>query len=193
MHASTEQLLLIKDGEKSQCDEHVHNCKFCQKALFELSQVQSELQNLSNQAPADMWNKIQSEYQFKQDAKHSSSLIKAIYTLAATILLTGGLIVFSNHQQSQSNAEQYQNITQLMANSSALEKSIAMLVNSGEINSDALYQNKKLKWRLMLIDQKIQSTHAEDLNNHIVLWQDRIRALKSLNQNMNTNNYTQQL
>ena len=193
MHASTEQLLGIKDDEDSQSNQHVSHCKICQKALLELKHMQTELQSLSTQAPEGMWNKIQSEYQFTQNANHSSGLIKSIYTLAASILLTGALIIFSNYQQSQSNLKQFQDITQLMANSSALENSIAMHVNSGQINSDTLYLNEKLKWRLMLIDQKIQSIQTDDLNNRIILWQDRIRALTDLNQNMTTNNNTQQL
>ena len=192
MHASTEQLLGIKDDGDSQSSQHVRHCQICQKALLELKQIQSELQSLSTQAPVGMWNKIQSEYEFKQNTNHSSGLIKSIYTLAASILLTGGLLVFSNYQQAQSNLKQFQDITQLMANSSALENSIAMHANSGQINSETLYQNEKLKWRLMLIDQKMQSTQTDDLNNHIILWQDRIRALTDLNQNMTANN-TQQL
>ena len=191
MHASTEQLLRIKDGDKSQYNEHIYNCKRCQKTLSEITQMQSELQSSSTRAPVDMWDKIQ--YQSKQNISRSSALVRAIYTLAATILLTGGLIVFSNHQQSQINIEQYQDITQLMTSSNSLENSIAMQVNSLQTNGESLYQNEKLKWRLMLIDQMIQSTQADDLNNLIILWQDRIRALRALSQNIYTNTNTQQL
>lgn len=193
MHASTEQLLRIKDGDKSQYNEHIYNCKRCQKTLSEITQMQSELQSSSTRAPVDMWDKIQFQYQSKQNISRSSALVRAIYTLAATILLTGGLIVFSNHQQSQINIEQYQDITQLMASSNSLENSIAMQVNSLQTNGEPLYQNEKLKWRLMLIDQMIQSTQTDDLNNLIILWQDRIRALRALSQNIYTNTNTQQL
>jgi len=193
MHANTEQLLLIKDSEPSQYTEHLQNCNHCQKALLELTQIQSELQKSSTKAPSEMWNKIQSEYHFKQTTKHSSGLIKAIYTLAASILLTGSLVVFSNYQQSKNDIEQYDNINQLMLNSSALETSIAMHANNEQINSDTRYQNEKLQWRLMLIDQKLQSIQTDDLANRIILWQDRIRALRDLKQNMNTNNTNQQL
>jgi len=192
MHAIIEQLLLIKEGEKSTFDQHFKNCEICQNTLQELNQVQTEMQNLSSQAPANMWGKIQSEYESKQYVNHSARLIRAIYTLAATILITGSLIVFSNYQQAQSNQELYQDINQLMANSSALENVISMQINSGQIAVDNGYQNEKLKWRLMLIDQQLQSTQTGDIHNRIILWQDRIRALKALKQNMYANN-TQQL
>lgn len=193
MHANTENLLLIKDGKKTQYDEHVSRCDRCQKELDAITQVQIELQNTSTQVPHDMWNKIQSEYQSGRNSKNTTGLIRAIYTLAATILITGGLIVFSNYQQSQSNQGLYQEINQLMAQSSSLENLLSMQTDRVEIDNNNLFNIEKIKWRLMLIDQQIQASQFADIDEQITLWQDRIRALQAINQNTNIENKTQQL
>jgi hypothetical protein len=65
LHATTDQLLEIIDGEQSPLSSHLCECKQCQIALAKLQSFESEIGlrmfDGANKVPSiDVWNKIQS-------------------------------------------------------------------------------------------------------------------------------------
>lgn len=187
MHANVNELLAIKDGETIAISEHVDQCAYCQQALSELKQTQQELRQLTADVPAGAWNNIRNEYYSIQKNQYSRRLLTAIYTLVATVLITGGGIIFMVMEYDAKHSDKDHQLMQLIADSNALENMIIVqfTTDNQPLNHQTSLSIDKLKWRLMMIDQKIQSLSINDIDTKLVLWQDRIRALKAISDGYN--------
>ena len=187
MHANVDELLQIKDGDDIAIKSHVTSCNHCQQVLKELINTQEQLQNLTATVPENAWQHIQSEYQDMNKPHQNFQLTKAIYSLVATVLITGAGVIFMLSQYSTKENSKHHMMMQLIADSNTLENIIAVkqITNETALSQQASFRIDTIKWRLMLIDQKIQSVSSSDIDKKIALWQDRIRALQAINCNYN--------
>lgn len=72
MHAHTQQLLSLRDGEPvdAQAARHVAECPSCLQALERLRHMQSQLRSLPvRQAPAGTWHSIQADLEYRTGRK----------------------------------------------------------------------------------------------------------------------------
>lgn len=123
-----------------------------------------------------------------------SSINTAIYSLAAAIVFTGSvsLYTFQGQQQARVEARELQaSIQSLMDNSRGLESVLQEVAaqNSALSLSDQSAV-ERLQWRLMMVDQKIhESESSDDVSYEQIkaLWADRIDALNELNRLYYTN------
>jgi hypothetical protein len=232
MHATTEQLLEIKDGLSNSVAAHVQGCQACQDELEQLRCLNSQMFDAANQQPRpELWSRIIASVKMTDDvqnmredrkavsagaiteerslsssASHADvpverllansseltnthSLSKAIYSLAASVLLTGfiGLYVFGQHSPSNQQAALLQaNIQELMLNSRGMELALQNVSFQHELlSSSEQSAAERLYWRLSYVDQMIDEDSAKSENNpeHIkTLWNQRINALNGLNQ-----------
>ena len=214
-HATIEQLLELKDGEQNDASLHVRSCDVCQQELAALEQISEQLFQVADQTPsADLWQRVlastegessanhgidqsqqkvpmellAAQYSTEQPAQHRS-LSHAIYTLAASIMVTGfiGLYMFSQNLNSQSQNELLQaNIQQLMINSRGMEQALEQVALQSELlTTSQRSQADRLYWQLAYLDQAIHDSNANtqaDPQRQEVLWNNRIRALRELNQ-----------
>lgn len=92
MHARTEQLLSLRDGEPvdAQAARHVAECPSCLMELDRLKQMQGQLRSLATrQAPAMAWKNIQANIE-----RHSESrAFGAQWRLAPVAAVAGSLVL----------------------------------------------------------------------------------------------------
>ena len=205
-HANVEQLLEIKDGISNSASEHVRNCEPCQEEIGSLLALSEQIFIDANlPADPDVWERIKATHASnattdRQRYQHvpmellaanmpaqasQASLSKAIYSLAASVLVTGFIGLYLFGQQNISNNQQNRmlqaNIQELMLNSRGMERSLEkvalqneMLTASEQSAADRLY------WRLTYVDQLIHENNADnqvDPARMEMLWSDRINAL----------------
>lgn len=208
MHASIEELLEIKDGEHNAASQHVAACDHCQRELATLHALNQQLFAVADQSPrAELWQRIQEtagqhattapaaavpmellagQY---QNQRQQRSLSNAIYTLAASVLMTGfiGLYMFSQNGNLQTNDQLMQaNIQQLMINSRGMEQALNKVALQSELlTTSQRTEADRLYWQLAYLDQMIHesnTTSHTDPQRLEVLWNNRIQALRELNQ-----------
>lgn len=232
MHATTEQLLEIKDGLSNSVAAHVQACQACQDELEQLRYLNTQMFDAANQQPRpELWNRIVASVKMTDDVQNmqehrnlvsagaiteerglngsaahadvpvelllanstglnnTQSLSKAIYSLAASVLLTGfiGLYVFGQHSPSNQQAALLQaNIQELMLNSRGMELALQNVAFQHELlSSSEQSAAERLYWRLTYVDQMIDEDSAKSESNPQrikTLWNERIDALNGLNQ-----------
>ena len=218
MHATIEQLLEIKDGIENQASAHVRECEQCQDELACLQQIAQAMYDTANQAPpAETWDRVlrtveaqqsplpevpnellmsgqqatpyPSTYAYPGRGSRWASLSTAVYTLAASILVTGMISLYTFNQQSvtQQQTDLLQaGIEELMINSRGLERVLQhVAVQGGALGEAERLAADRLYWRLQYVDQLIQENNV---NSQLTperieaLWNERIDALTELNQ-----------
>ena len=114
-------------------------------------------------------------------------LTRAIYSLAASVMVTGfvGMYVFSQSNQVSQDPLLHANIEQLMLNSRGMELALQNVASQPESLSLAERSAaERLQWRLTYLDELIHN-HSADSEQDILrveqLWNDRVRALTELN------------
>lgn len=235
MHATTEQLLEIKDGLTNSVSAHVEGCRHCQDELQQLLCLNNQLFDAADQQPRpELWSRIVASVEMNDDpdssndgqegssaiavgtiaqerslsgsAEHTNvptelllanssslnntqSLSKAIYSLAASVLLTGfiGLYIFGQQGSSNQQAALLQaNIQELMLNSRGMELALQNVsLQSGVLSRSEQSAAERLYWRLTYVDQMIHEDNADAESNPErikTLWNERIDALTGLNQ-----------
>ena len=216
MHATIEQLLEIKDGHQNGASLHLTGCERCQAELAALEMLNDGLFEAADAVPRpEVWDRIEQSAAANQTdsltptvpaellaaqaqaygnagvvaANQQRSISHAIYTLAASILVTGfiGLYMFSQNINSQTQNELLQaNIQQLMINSRGMEQALQQVSLQSELLSAAeRSETDRLYWQLAYLDQKIHDSSSELESNPQrleVLWNNRIQALRELNQ-----------
>lgn len=218
MHATIEQLLEIRDGLQNELSLHVDSCSRCQAELSELNLLREQMFETANQKPStELWQRITRSVEMQaadalspaarnaevavpvellvaqqQQVQQFTSLSKAVYSLAASILVTGciGLFLFAPQNQSQSQNQLLQaNIQELMLNSRGMERSLQKVALQNELLTVSERSvADRLYWRLAYLDQKIQDNNIDsnnfDSNDGRIeaLWNNRIDALTELNQ-----------
>jgi hypothetical protein len=214
MHATIEQLLEIKDGQQNSASNHVQSCECCQQELHALRELNEQLFVAADLAPSpELWERIRRSSQTLKESQQTASelasapielvaahsgqsavvqqrtLSNAIYTLAASILVTGfiGLYLFSNSIGGQSQNELLQaNIQQLMINSRGMEQALKDVSIQSELLTTAQRSEAdRLYWQLAYVDQMIHESNVDaksDPQRTEVLWNNRVKALRKLNQ-----------
>lgn len=199
MHASIEQLLDIRDGLESPMTQHVNSCQHCQTELALIEQASIQLFNAHDSEPSDeLWGRILTESELRPEdsnvhfmdaTKQNSSLSRAIYTLAASIVFVGLVSVFMISQQNDSARQQVDRmqagINQLMLNSQGLENVLQqVMVNSDRLNVQDRAVAERLYSKLTYVDQELHETTSgapEDAERIQILWSDRVEVLNELN------------
>lgn len=212
MHATIEQLVAIKNGEQNAIGSHMENCSHCQQELAALEELNEQLFLQADQVPSEaLWQRIEESVAAEQNhptgvsldflasrqaavtstqiGVQNHSLSHAVYTLAASILVTGfiGLYMFSQNMNSSTQSELLQaNIQQLMINSQGMEQALAKVSLQSELlTASQRTQADRLYWQLAYLDQMIQDSNVDAETNPErteVLWNNRIQALRELNQ-----------
>ncbi len=206
-HASLEQLLEIKDGTENLASQHVNACDYCQAELSVLQSIQSKLFEQADEAPAPhLWQRIEATIvggintsttapielvvaNQSNNVAQQRSLSHAVYTLAASIFVTGfiGLYMFTHNNSSRTQNELLQaNIQQLMINSRGMEQALEKVALQSELlTATQRTQADRLYWQLAYLDQMIHESNVDtqtDPQRVEVLWNNRIQALRDLNQ-----------
>jgi len=241
MHATTEQLLEIKDGLSNGVSLHVESCERCQQELFALQMLNEQLFVAADQEPrAELWDRIvesvetgqlqdnclddadtkvnaSANYGSSQGANqinapeptgsfphtevpvellaantaqlaNPQSLSRAVYSLAASILVTGfiGLYIFGQQGSSNQQAQQLQaNIQELMLNSRGMEVALQQVALQNELlTSSERSTAERLYYRLTYVDQMIHENNSNSESNPQrieSLWNARIATLNELN------------
>ncbi len=222
VHASLTDLMSIRDGDRSTAFTHVQQCEFCQARLEEVHTAarnvhDSMLFEAELPVPTRVWANIEAQLRAngiselephggavntelllaQQTVKKQSmwsSINTAIYSLAAAVMFTGlvSLYTFQGQQQSLAETQALQaSIQSLMDNSRGLESVLQQAANDDgalAVSDQSLVE--RLQWRLMLVDQKIhESESSDDISYEQIkaLWAERIDALTQLNQLYYTN------
>lgn len=123
-----------------------------------------------------------------------TSVNSAIYSLAAAVMFTGMVSLYTFHGQQDSRVQSQAlqaSIQSLMDNSRGLESVLQQVAaqNSALTLSDQSAA-ERLQWRLMLVDQQIHESESSDDASYEqikALWAARIDALTELNQLYYTN------
>ena len=210
MHATTEQLLEIKDGLENDLSLHVSSCLHCQAELECLTNLSKQILYTAEQHPdVNAWQKIvDASQQHRVAAEHlvsrpesevplsllavanqNRSLSRSIYALAGSVLLTGviGLFIFGQQGSAIQQTELlHADVRELMLNSRVMEQVLQKVaVRSDMLNSDQQTAVERLYWRLSYVDQLIHENSDDQSDDPQVieaLWSDRIDALSELNQ-----------
>lgn len=119
-----------------------------------------------------------------------SSINAAIYSLAAAIMFTGMVSLYNSNNQNQSQFETQAlqaSIQNLMDSSRGLESVLQEVVTQNQSRSAGLANQSeidRLKWQLMLVDQKINESEQTDSVSYEdvkALWGERVETLTELN------------
>ena len=213
-HASLEQLLELKDSVHNEAAEHAAACELCQRELESLKALGQQIFVDADQTPdPQVWDRItqsvalRNEHATEQEYERGSvpldlliadraqannvgTLSKAVYSLAASILVTGLIGLYLYGQQNVSTSTQNQmlqaSIQELMLNSRGMERILEKVALQNELLTTAEQSAaERLYWRLTYVDQMIHEDSANiqsDPARIKVLWNDRIDALTELNQ-----------
>lgn len=206
MHATLEQLLMIRDGEPCKAAQHVAQCAQCQAHVSALDVPSSYLfLEAEVPPPVEGWKKIQARIQSSTDQTSKPqdsgsvlasiskwhSLSSALYALSIAVVFTGVATLYSSQRQSDLASQNYlamqNSIQALKDNSRGLEQVLQkvearqsdLLTGKDQLAAERLY------WQLMMVDQEIQEssrTQAMDNEQMRLLWEDRVNALTQLNQ-----------
>ena len=211
MHATTEQLLEIKDHLQNDASLHVQSCACCQAELQALQNLEQQLLASADQQPDPaVWQRIVQAADAPAAALPGTnpeqrvpiellagasgpgvfrSLHTAVYTLAASIALTGviGLYIFSQQGVTRQQSELlHANVQELMLHSRGMEQVLQKVVLQNELLTTAEQSvSERLYWKLSYVDQLIQENNAsaqQDPARIKTLWNDRIDALTELSQ-----------
>lgn len=158
------------------------------------SNTLSQTMGFASSAPSIEHTSAQNVFAGGKATSFWSSINTAIYSLAAAIVFTGSvsLYTFQGQQQARVEARELQaSIQSLMDNSRGLESVLQEVAaqNSALSLSDQSAV-ERLQWRLMMVDQKIhESESSNDVSYEQIkaLWADRIDALNELNKLYYTN------
>jgi len=219
-HASLEQLLEIKDGVHNAAAEHVAACKLCQNEIEGLRTLAKQMFEEANKVPdARVWDRISHSVALSKEQadeldyqrgsvplailmadraqasnisnlNNVSNLSKAVYSLAASILITGFIGLFLYGQQNVNTSTQnellYASIQELMLNSRGMERTLEKVAMQNELlTSSEQSAAERLYWRLNYVDQMIDENSNDGQGDPArikMLWNDRIQALTQLNQ-----------
>ena len=204
MHANLTELLAAREGELGLASAHISTCQQCQQELTQLDIISGELKQLpEHDVPEKAWQKILSIHKkspTQQSLQKTFSLTRAIYALAASVLVVGFTLVINSSQPNESllNSPLLSNtqmgntlvnhtlvnnsLPVLEAESRTLEYTLANY-QQGEENLTSAQQFKieQLQWQLMMLDRKLMvSQQQQDIKLLEALWAERIKNLNEL-------------
>ncbi len=178
-HATTEELLALRDGEGSAwTKEHAAACAECSAELFRLEQMRARLKALPGfTPPRDRWSGIALQAKRERRARW----VRSLTGVAAAAALTGLTFVALQPRPVNVASEQAA-LDRAMARSQALEQTLKDLNPDRQVlSSDAARVAAELEDRLEKIDARLgqapvwaQRSQAADL------WQERAGVLGAL-------------
>lgn len=207
-HATTEQLLEIRDGIRLPISDHVEGCAICQAELTAIEEITEGMFTQADQRPPrEVWQRIRSTLADREalsteppmgimgaapapvaEVSVWKTMTGAVYALAASVMFAGVISVYFFGQQ---NALQQQNqflqasMNELMLNSRGLEQVRQQVAAQGQIlNANHQASIDRLYWRISYLDQQL---NAIDLNQPEQalqakdLWTARVDALNEIN------------
>lgn len=150
--------------------------------------VESHVPPLGFDAPKEL--NAQASIPVENSPSFWSSINAAIYSLAAAIVFTGLVSLYNSNGQGQAQLETgalQASLQSLMDSSRGLESVLQEVVVQNQSRPAGLANQSeidRLKWQLMLVDQKIhESELAESVSYEDVkaLWGERVKTLTELN------------
>jgi hypothetical protein len=195
MHANITELLAARDGELGLASAHISTCQQCQKELKQLDIIAADLKQLPEQdVPEQAWKNILLAHKkspSQQSLQKTVSLTRAIYALAASILVVGFTLIINTSQPSepQLNHGLVNNVLPaLEAESRALEYTLANYQqNEASLTSAQQFKIEQLQWQLMRVDRKLMiSQQQQNIELLEALWAERIKNLNELHVTYNS-------
>jgi len=195
MHANITELLAAREGELGLASAHISTCQQCQQELKKLDLISADLKQLPERdVPEDAWQNILSAHKKsprQQSLQKTVSLTRAIYALAASILVVGFTLITNTSKPIESplNPTLVSNaLPALEAESRALEYTLANYQLSEEsLTSAQQFKIEQLQWQLMLLDRKLMvSQQQQNIELLEALWAERIKNLNELHVTYNS-------
>jgi len=195
MHANITELLAAREGELGLASAHISTCQQCQQELKKLNLISADLKQLPERdVPEDAWQNILSAHKKsprQQSLQKTVSLTRAIYALAASILVVGFTLITNTSKPIESplNPTLVSNaLPALEAESRALEYTLANYQLSEEsLTSAQQFKIEQLQWQLMLLDRKLMvSQQQQNIELLEALWAERIKNLNELHVTYNS-------
>jgi hypothetical protein len=203
MHAHTEQLLSLRDGEpiEAQVARHVADCPSCQLELDRLRQLQGQLRSLPvRQAPAAAWKNIQAsvEQQSEGAAQWRLAPVAAAAGLVALVSLLALRFVGGGQPQETSRAKLHEEpaptvveipplsaatVEQLVEQSRQLEYVLRNLPEPPRVERVALAATTEIiEQRIQWLDFQLSFEPEAQLSQEQTrrLWHERVDLMDSL-------------
>ena len=190
MHASMTELLAARDGELGLASSHIIECQFCQNEIGKLELISKGLQELPDQqTPNTAWKDIVSSYNKQPQQRKlqkATSLIRAVYALAASILVVGFTTILNVNQAPASQVDNL--LAELQAESRALEYVLSNYpFRDGQLTPQQNFKVEQLQWKLTMLDKRLMDIHPQQNNKQLeALWATRVKHLNTLHAAYNT-------
>jgi len=194
MHANMTELLAAREGEQGLASAHISACAKCRQELVHLNSIAADLKTLpEHEVPENAWQNVLSAHKkspVQQTLQRTVSLTRAIYALAASILVVGFTLIINPYQSPELQFDVLTNnvLPALEAESRALEYTLANYQqNTDNLTSAQLFKIEQLQWQLMLLDRKLMiSQQQQDVELLETLWSERIKSLNELHVTYNS-------
>lgn len=179
-HATTEELLALRDGEGSAWSrEHVAACAGCAGELYRLEQIRARLKALPALAPArDRWPVIAAAARRERRQRWWRGAA-ALATAAAL----AGITFLALRPASPGAAASQAALDQAMARSQALEQALhALKPERQALSGDAALAVAELEDRLSQLDAElaVPGTWSREPGRVVELWRQRAGLLSAL-------------
>ncbi len=195
MHANITELLAAREGELGLASAHISTCLQCQQELKQLDDIAADLNKYPEQdVPEQAWQNILLAHKKsprQQSLQKTVSLTRAIYALAASILVVGFTLIINTSPSSDTQLNRLlvnNALPALEAESRTLEYTLANYQqNEASLTSAQQFKIEQLQWQLMLVDRKLMiSQQQQNIELLEALWAERIKNLNELHVTYNS-------
>lgn len=178
------ELLAAREGELGLASSHIVECQFCQNEIKKLELISTELQELPDQqTPNTEWKdivRVHKKQPQQMVLKKTISLTRAVYALAASILLVGFTAILNFKQAPAIPIDNL--LAELQAQSRALEYVLSNYPDK-EVQLTPLqsFKVEQLQWQLTMLDKKLMDIRPHQNNKQLeALWATRVKHLNTL-------------
>lgn len=180
-HATTEELLALRDGEGGGwTKEHAAACEACGRELFRLEQMRARLRALPTfTPPRDRWPDIARVARRERRSRWG----RGVAGMIAAAALTGLTFVALKPSTGSTTAAERADLDRAMARSQALEQTLKVLGPEKQaLSGDAARVVAELEDRLTSIDQQLVQPRVWQGGNARAaeLWEQRAGVLGAL-------------
>jgi hypothetical protein len=195
MHASTEQLITLRDGEPvaAEVKSHVRDCGECSSALSALAELRQQIGTLPEFAlPEQALEKIRLRMAREESRFESrNNWLRAVsVAMVASVVVAVTLAIFPQAARPPTNVATSAtsppvSVSQLITQSRYLENAVLSLNSDADhlmISAGTATTVAALEDRIALIDYEINkaSVDPRQQNRLSQLWQQRVTLLQSL-------------
>jgi hypothetical protein len=193
MHASTEQLIALRDGRPVAVEAaaHAHTCAECSRALVRLTQWRQRLRSLPGfAAPESAWQAIGARLDESPEPQRRRHRVPVVGTaLAASLVVAVVLVTWQRRAPPPPVAAGAVTaspaLAQLQSQSRYLEQVVQTMNAGGDqgvTNAGTAATVAALEDRIALLDYAINraNTGPQPPRNLTALWQQRVDLLQSL-------------